>query len=158
MGVKVKGGMFCPQCDKPVAAQKGTARLRNTLGVVFMPVTGGASGLGTQVNDWHCPTCGGPVYQPPSATEVYIAEKLSAQREKTKAIAANRAGERKELAWKDRPRGTRALQVVVFGLGSLSFVIGKPGSAPLIEVPTPLIVVLALAVLGVAAAINYWPR
>src|SRR3712207_5646107 len=61
MAVQVKGGMFCPQCNSPVAAQKRTHRLRNTAAVVAAPVTAGASLAAAASGQWHCPRCGGPV-------------------------------------------------------------------------------------------------
>jgi predicted RNA-binding Zn-ribbon protein involved in translation (DUF1610 family) len=61
MGVKVKGNMYCDACQRPVAGQKSTHRLRNTAAVITAPVTGGASMAGAASGKWHCPNCGGPV-------------------------------------------------------------------------------------------------
>jgi len=61
MGMKVRGGMFCLQCQKPVAAQKGTHRLRNTIATLSAPLTAGYSLAGLASGAWHCPDCGGPV-------------------------------------------------------------------------------------------------
>ena len=58
MGVKVKGGMYCPQCQAPVAAQKTGHGIRNAIATVTAPV-GGV--MFAAVEGWHCPTCGGPV-------------------------------------------------------------------------------------------------
>jgi ribosomal protein L7/L12 len=55
MAVKVKPGMYCERCQKPVAAQKQTHKARS---VLLGPVTYGA---GVKVGEWHCPDCGGPV-------------------------------------------------------------------------------------------------
>lgn len=61
MGMKVKGGMYCQSCDKPVAAQKATSRVRNTLAVAATGLIGPASLAASKYNEWHCPACGGPV-------------------------------------------------------------------------------------------------
>lgn len=55
MGVKVKGGMYCQRCDKPVAAQKSTHRARGAASI--------ATGLWPFAlpDDYHCPDCGGLV-------------------------------------------------------------------------------------------------
>ena len=60
-GMKVKGGMYCDTCDKPVSAQKSTDRFRNSLLAVAAPATGGYSMAAAGVGQWHCPDCGGPV-------------------------------------------------------------------------------------------------
>jgi hypothetical protein len=54
MGQATKGGMYCERCDQPVAAQKTTHGVRNTAGIFTMFLT-------TKIEDWHCPSCGGPV-------------------------------------------------------------------------------------------------
>lgn len=56
MGLKVKGGMYCDSCKRPVAGQKSTkkvAKLGATLlsGGLYTPFPGG----------YHCPICGQPV-------------------------------------------------------------------------------------------------
>lgn len=62
MGVKVQGGMYCPTCERPVAAQKGTNRMRNIFAGGATILSGGATaGVGIKKNDWHCPFCGGAV-------------------------------------------------------------------------------------------------
>lgn len=61
MGVTAKGGMWCDQCGKPVAATKSTHRFRNTLAAVGLPLTMGASLHGIKVGESCCPNCGGPV-------------------------------------------------------------------------------------------------
>ncbi len=58
MGMKVKGDYYCDRCDKPVAAQKPTHRMRNILATLTLPL-GGA--LAYTTGYWHCPHCGGPV-------------------------------------------------------------------------------------------------
>lgn len=54
MGNATKGGMYCRECDRPVAAQKTTHGIRNTLAIPTMGAT-------AKIEDWHCPNCGGPV-------------------------------------------------------------------------------------------------
>ena len=53
MGLKVKGGMWCDTCQKPVAGQKSTAKVAKL----------GATALGYPIapGTYHCPTCGSPV-------------------------------------------------------------------------------------------------
>jgi hypothetical protein len=46
--------MYCERCEKPVAAQKTTHGVRNTMAL-------GTMGLTAKVEGWHCPSCGGPV-------------------------------------------------------------------------------------------------
>ncbi len=66
MGQKVKGGMWCAACHKPVMGVKNTHKLRNALVAPFAPVTSvfSLSGLkpaGMKVEGYVCPSCGGPV-------------------------------------------------------------------------------------------------
>jgi hypothetical protein len=61
MGMKVKGGMYCLNCQSPVPAQKSTHRLRNTVAGVTAPITGGYSLAAAASGEWHCQRCGGPV-------------------------------------------------------------------------------------------------
>lgn len=61
MGLKTKGGFWCGHCEREIVAQKGTSRLRNTVAILSIPATGGASAAATSCNNWHCPACGGPV-------------------------------------------------------------------------------------------------
>ncbi|GAF49157.1 hypothetical protein [Rhodococcus wratislaviensis] len=62
MGTKVQGGMYCNSCAKPVAAQKGTSRMRNTFALGATVLSAGMTlGVGAKTNSWHCPFCGGPV-------------------------------------------------------------------------------------------------
>jgi predicted RNA-binding Zn-ribbon protein involved in translation (DUF1610 family) len=60
VGVKVKGGMYCPNCKQPVLAQKTGHGVRNTAAVGAALTTAGLSLLGTKVEKWRCPACGGP--------------------------------------------------------------------------------------------------
>lgn len=61
MGHAVKGGMWCDQCQRPVAAQKTTHGVRNFLAATLYAPTAGGSLAGGKIEDWHCPYCGGPV-------------------------------------------------------------------------------------------------
>jgi len=53
--------MYCDRCDRPVPAVKNTHRLRNSLGVLALPATGGLSAAGMKGERYVCPTCGGHV-------------------------------------------------------------------------------------------------
>ncbi len=68
MGMKVKGGMWCDYCGRPVAAQKSTHRFRNvSAGVLALPTAGLSLG-GFAAGEWHCPFCGGPVRRASTTT------------------------------------------------------------------------------------------
>ncbi len=60
MGIKVKGGMYCRRCNRPVMAQKSGHGVRNTLAVGGTLATAGLSLLGAKSEKWRCPNCGGP--------------------------------------------------------------------------------------------------
>ena len=53
MSVKVKGGMYCPRCHKPVMAQRSGHAVRNTIGAAA------TLGLALKTEQWRCPDCGG---------------------------------------------------------------------------------------------------
>lgn len=55
--MKMKGGMYCPACERPVMAVKNTHRLRNTAAIVTAPVGFPFA----KVEGYICPNCGGPV-------------------------------------------------------------------------------------------------
>ncbi len=55
MSTRVKGGMYCPRCKRPVAAERSGHAVRNTLGAAA------TFGLSLKSERWHCPICGGPV-------------------------------------------------------------------------------------------------
>src|SRR5947209_2209445 len=56
MGVKVKGGMWCGTCERPVAGQKSTKKVAS-LGKLV-----GTGGMYVPVpQSYHCPACGCPV-------------------------------------------------------------------------------------------------
>jgi len=61
MGQKAKGGMWCATCNRPVMGVKNMHRIRNTLSVGAVAVTGGVSLAGSKVEGYVCPTCGSPV-------------------------------------------------------------------------------------------------
>jgi hypothetical protein len=56
MGLKVRGGMWCDTCQKPVAGQKSTAKVAKLTATVM---TGGT--YPALPGAFHCPTCGSPV-------------------------------------------------------------------------------------------------
>jgi hypothetical protein len=62
MGQKTKGGMWCPECDRPVMGVKNTHRIRNAAGLLAAPATGALSLNGLKTEGYICPTCGGPVH------------------------------------------------------------------------------------------------
>jgi len=62
VGQKIKGGMYCDRCDRPVAAVKNTHRIRNAAGVLALPATGGLSAAGMKGERYMCPLCGGHVH------------------------------------------------------------------------------------------------
>jgi hypothetical protein len=75
MGQATKGGMYCRECDRPVAAQKTTHGIRNTLAIPTMGAT-------AKIEDWHCPNCGGPVVARSRAeAEKHFDEKQEARRQ-----------------------------------------------------------------------------
>jgi len=59
MGQRSKGGLWCDRCQRPVLGVKTTHRARNTLSVGGALATGGLSLLGTRVEGYRCPHCGG---------------------------------------------------------------------------------------------------
>jgi hypothetical protein len=73
MALQVKGGMYCPRCNLPVAGQKSSHRIRNTASAVAAPATAGVSLAGVKVDDWHCPNCGGAVDSGPPAWATRLA-------------------------------------------------------------------------------------
>lgn len=58
MTQKVKGGMWCETCHKPVMAVKNTHRLRNATSLVTLPATAALSVFGLKGERYACPTCG----------------------------------------------------------------------------------------------------
>lgn len=92
MGVKVKGGMYCKRCDRPVMAQKTGHGVRNTLAVGGTLATAGLSLLGAKSEKWRCPMCGGPcVPESQVRTNAAIMNLVASrgQRKKAKQAAGN---------------------------------------------------------------------
>ena len=89
MGVKVKGGMYCRRCDKPVMAQKSGHGVRNTVAVGGALATAGLSLLGAKSEKWRCPTCGGPcVPESQVRTNQAITKALEARARRKQAMKA----------------------------------------------------------------------
>ena len=61
MSVQVRPGCYCERCQRPVAAQKRSHRIRNTAAAITAVPTAGASLFAARRGQWHCPGCGGPV-------------------------------------------------------------------------------------------------
>jgi ribosomal protein L7/L12 len=55
MSTRTKGGMYCPRCKRPVAAERTGHAVRNSLGAAL------TAGLSVKTERWHCSACGGPV-------------------------------------------------------------------------------------------------
>jgi rubrerythrin len=92
MGVKVKGGMYCRQCDKPVMAQKNGHGLRNTVAVGGTLATAGLSLLGAKSEKWRCPICGGPcVPMSQVRTNQAISDYLIRRQQRKKATGKQKA-------------------------------------------------------------------
>lgn len=97
MGVKVKGGMYCKRCERPVMAQKSGHAVRNTAAVGGILATAGLSLLGAKTEKWRCPICGGPCI--PEATmraNVAIERALSGGKRKAKAQSGGKVSWRCE--------------------------------------------------------------
>lgn len=86
MAVKVKPGMHCERCDKPVAAQKQTHKARS---ILTTPLIGAA---GWKVGEWHCPECGGPV------VAEWQAERRARKRKEEAAQSAAEKASQREVA------------------------------------------------------------
>lgn len=52
--------MWCDYCRQPVMGQKTTARSRNAISALAIPLTGGFSMLGMKMEGYACPNCGQP--------------------------------------------------------------------------------------------------
>lgn len=64
MGQKIRGGMWCDSCNRPVMAVKNTHAIRNSLSLPFGAVTSafslsGMKPLGMKIEKFVCPHCGG---------------------------------------------------------------------------------------------------
>lgn len=62
MGQRTKGRMWCSHCNRPVLGVKTTHRVRNAASIGGAMATGGLSLLGTRVEGYYCPSCGGRVH------------------------------------------------------------------------------------------------
>ena len=89
MGQKVKGGQWCPTCERPVMAVKNTHKVRNMLAVGNVVGTGGFSLLLAKSERYICPTCGGPTMSnPPTRADLAIEKVGAAIDERLQRIAA----------------------------------------------------------------------
>lgn len=65
MGLRTKGGMWCPRCQRPVVGVKATHAFRNILSVLLLPLTAALSIFGLRVSPYVCPRCGSRVRRIP---------------------------------------------------------------------------------------------
>jgi uncharacterized Zn finger protein (UPF0148 family) len=61
VGQKIKGGLWCPSCNRPSMGVKNRHRVRNTASAVLFPFTGGLSAFGAKGERYVCSTCGTPL-------------------------------------------------------------------------------------------------
>ena len=76
MGVKVKGGMWCDTCQRPVAGQKSTKKVASLSTMLLT-----AGWVPAIPSGYHCPFCGQPVHAAPATrtlTCVHCRKKLTA--------------------------------------------------------------------------------
>ena len=59
--MRVKGGMYCERCKKPVEAIRQGEPAHHTVSGVTGPLTRGWSQLDVESEGWICPDCGWPV-------------------------------------------------------------------------------------------------
>jgi rubrerythrin len=105
VAIKVKGGMYCKRCDKPVMAQKTGHGVRNTLAVGGTLATAGLSLLGAKSEKWRCPTCGGPcIPESQVRTNAAISRMLSSREQRKKAVPSPASG---KVAWRCEKNGHR---------------------------------------------------
>jgi hypothetical protein len=90
LGVKVKGGMYCQRCAKPVMAQKSGHGVRNTAAIGGALATGGLSLLGAKSEKWRCPLCGGPAVPERMAHVKPLGQKLLDRAERKRVEKAER--------------------------------------------------------------------
>jgi hypothetical protein len=62
MGSQGRADMYCEECHRTVAAQRGAHRTRSTLGAYL------TGDCGMEVEPWRCPHCGGPVEAGPAGS------------------------------------------------------------------------------------------
>ena len=73
MGQKIKGGQWCPTCERPVMAVKNTHRARNAIAAGNAVATAGFSLLFAKSEPYICPTCGGSTLpRPPTRADLAI--------------------------------------------------------------------------------------
>lgn len=80
MSVRVRGGMYCPTCKKPVLAQRSGHAVRNTVGAAA------TLGLALKSERWRCPDCGGIAY--PKGTAHATAKQARQQEAAAAALTA----------------------------------------------------------------------
>jgi len=59
--MRVKGGMYCERCKKPVEAIRQGHPAHHTISGVTGPLTRNWEQLDVQSDGWVCPDCGWPV-------------------------------------------------------------------------------------------------
>jgi hypothetical protein len=103
MGVKVKGGMYCRKCDKPVMAQKTGHGVRNTAAVGGALATAGFSLLAAKRERWCCPMCGGPCVpiSQVHANQAIASYLTSREQRKAKRAAAGK----QKVSWRCEKNG-----------------------------------------------------
>lgn len=100
--------MWCPSCERPVAARKTGRRVRNTASVAGALPTAGLSLLFAKSDGWHCPICGGPVRRtPPGARPVPADGKASGKTDDPAVVRLLDAGPKKIRTIKEIRRLTR---------------------------------------------------
>lgn len=103
MGLKVKGGMYCKRCGKPVMAQKNGHGVRNVVAVGGTLATAGLSLLGAKSEKWRCPICGGPcVPESQVRTNAAITNFLATRDQRKKARRATGGA---KVAWRCEKHG-----------------------------------------------------
>jgi len=103
LGVKVKGGMYCKRCEKPVMAQKTGHGVRNVVAVGGTLATAGLSLLGAKSEKWRCPICVGPcVLESQVRTNAAITNFLTTRERRKKAKQATGGA---KVAWRCEKNG-----------------------------------------------------
>jgi hypothetical protein len=97
LGLKIKGGMYCRRCGKPVMAQKNGHGVRNVVAVGGTLATAGLSLFGAKSEKWRCPMCGGPcVPESQVRTNAAIMNFVGSRGERKKAAGGAKAAWRCE--------------------------------------------------------------
>lgn len=89
MGQRVKGGRWCPQCQRTVMGVKNTHPLRNAAGVGGVMATGGLSLLALRSERYICPHCGSHLTRP--AAPAADPELAAWRRDREAVVRAERA-------------------------------------------------------------------